>query len=114
MRGAVYTEGRREGAPMQMTHEARKHTRSKPRKRSAKHISVSTNPLFNHVYSTQVPSNNREHNCVPICIIDVMHNLAALQSCSNKKTQAGALIRFVIVLFMKTKYGPTQIWLVLF
>lgn len=80
------------GGPMQMivhTGEARMHTRSKPCKRSAKHISVSTNPLFNHVYSTQVPSNNREYNHVPIYIIDVMHNLAAPQSCNNKEHRRG-------------------------
>lgn len=64
--------------------EARMHTRPKPCKRSAKRISVSTNPLFNHVYS-----NNREHNHVPIYIIDVMHNLAASQSCNNKEHRRG-------------------------
>lgn len=46
-------EGREE-SPMQMTvytDKARKHTHSKPCKHNANQISISTNPLFNHVYS---------------------------------------------------------------
>lgn len=87
----MYTEGSggEGGGSNANDGEARMHTWSKPCKRGAKHISVSTNPLFNHVYSTQVPSNNREYNRVPIYIIDVMHNLAASQSCNNKEHRRG-------------------------
>lgn len=85
--------------------EARMHTRSKPCKRSAKRISVSTNPLFNHVYSTQVPSNNRKYNHVLIYIIDVMHKLEASPSYNNK--EAGAIITFVTVSLMESCRRPS-------
>lgn len=71
MRGIMYTQKREglEERTMQMTvhtDEAWKHTHSKPCKHNANQISISTNPLFNHVYSAWVQSNNTENTIITL------------------------------------------------
>lgn len=61
--------GGRKESPMQMTvytDKARKHTHSKPCKHNVNQISISTNPLFNHVYSARVQSNNTENTIMSL------------------------------------------------
>lgn len=48
------------------TDKARRHTHSKPCKHNVNRISISTNPLFNHVYSARVPSNDTENTIMSL------------------------------------------------